>query len=452
MTKMNWSTLLSAQRFGVVGNNFSQSFEAKMGRTPFDKDYDRIIFSSAFRRLDRKTQVHPLALNDHVHSRLTHSLEVGCVGRSLGTRVAHALTGKLPQGLNANDVGALVQAACLAHDIGNPPYGHTGEDAIRHWFRDPENARFLEGLSDLERADLQTFEGNAQGFRLVTQVESHRFQGGMRLTYGTLGAFLKYPWTVDYVQQGEAKKFGCYQSELPILRDIAGHLGLLELKTNCWARHPLVYLLEAADDICYGLIDLEDGIEMGLLRYQEVEDLLKPLLVEHWQELQKELADIDTLRRRLQILRGMAMEVLVTAVSQVFVEHEQELLAGRMHGDLIDYCANPIREVVANAKAMARERIFKDSRKLAVEIGSYSTLGILLDASLSAVRERLTDGHATFRNQRVLELLGRSAPQSDWTLYQGYMRVIDFISGMTDNYAAQVAQQFSGYQPNAQFF
>lgn len=452
MKHMHWHTLLSAQRFGVSHNDLSQSFDSKFGRTPFDKDYDRIIFSSAFRRLDRKTQVHPLAINDHVHSRLTHSLEVGCVGRSLGTRIAHALADKLPQELNANDVGALVQAACLAHDIGNPPYGHTGEDAIRHWFSDPVNAHFLEGLSELEKADLQTFEGNAQGFRLVTQVESHRFQGGMRLTYGTLGAFLKYPWTVDYVHQGSAKKFGCYQAELPILRDIAEHLGLIELKPNYFSRHPLVYLLEAADDICYGLIDLEDGIEMGLLGYQEVEDLLRPLLVEHWQALEHELADIDTLRRRLQILRGMAMEVLVSAVSQAFIEREDELLSGQLQGDLIDYCAPAIRNVVANAKKMARERIFKDSRKLAVEIGSYSTLGILLEAFLSAVRQHLLDGHATYRNQRVLELLGKSAPQNDWTLYQAYMRAIDFISGMTDNYAAQIARQFSGYQPNMEFF
>lgn len=452
MAVMEWHKLLSAQRFGFTHPPLQASLEAEFGRTPFDKDYDRIIFSSAFRRLDRKTQVHPLAINDHVHSRLTHSLEVGCVGRSLGTRVAHALMPNLPKGLTANDVGALVQAACLAHDIGNPPFGHTGEDAIRHWFRDPENAHFLDGLSDIEKADLQTFEGNAQGFRLVTQVESHRFQGGMRLTYGTLGAFLKYPWTVDYVHSGQAKKFGCYQAELPLLRDIAGQLGLLELKPNCWARHPLVYLLEAADDICYGLIDLEDGIEMGLLQYREVEELLKPLLIEHWPLLQQELAPIDTLRRRLQILRGMAMEVLVTAIVHAFVAHEQALLAGQLQGDLIDYCPAPVREVVLAAKRMARERIFKDSRKLAVEIGSYSTLGILLDAALSAVRERLLAGHATYRNQRVLELLGRSAPQSDWTLYQAYMRVIDFISGMTDNYAAQIARQFSGYQPNAHFF
>jgi dGTPase len=111
-----------------------------------------------------------------------------------------------------------------------------------------------------------------------------------------------------------------------------------------------------------------------------------------------------------------------------------------------------VREVVLNAKAMARERIFRDNRKLAVEIGSYSTLGILLDATLSAVRERVLDGQATFRNQRVLELLGRSAPQSDWTLYEAYMRAVDFISGMTDNYAAQIARQFSGYQPHPSQF
>lgn len=445
---MNWPQLLSAARFGEENR---ESHGNEFGRTPFDKDYDRIIFSPAFRRLDRKTQVHPLVGNDLVHSRLTHSLEVGCVGRSLGTRVGHAIAHSLPAGLNANDVGSLVQAACLAHDIGNPPFGHTGEDAIRHWFRDPENAHFLEGLSPLEKADLQTFEGNAQGFRLVTQVVSHREQGGMRLTYGTLGAFLKYPWTVDYVQQGQAKKFGCYQTELSILRQVAEQLGLIELKENCWARHPLVYLLEAADDICYGIIDLEDGIEMGLLGYQEVEDLLTPVLVGKY-DLNAELDHVDTARRRLQILRGMVMEVLVTDISEAFIKHEQQLLRGELAGDLIDYCSAPVREVVANAKIVARQKIFRDYRKLTVEIGSYSTLGILLEAMLSAVRERVLDGEATFRNQRVLELLGHSTPQGDWTLYQAYMKAIDFISGMTDNYAAQIARQFSGYQPHSSSF
>jgi len=442
---MNWQQLLSSDRFGEEQG----SLNLETARTPFHKDYDRIIFSSAFRRLDRKTQVHPLTENDHIHTRLTHSLEVGCVGRSLGTLVGQAL--KLPAHLNASDVGALVQAACLAHDIGNPPYGHTGEDAIRHWFRDPENEHFLNGLSELEKADLQTFEGNAQGFRLVTQVESHRFQGGMRLTFGTLGAFLKYPWTVNYVQQGQAKKFGCYQTELPILRKVAKQLGLIELQKDYWARHPLVYLLEAADDICYGLIDLEDGIEMELLHYQEVEELLQPLLLHRWDAVCEELEHADNLRRRLQMLRGQAMEVMVNAVSQAFVKYEAQLLRGELKGDLIDYCPPVVKQVVTAAKNMARERIFRDSRKLAVEIGSYSTLGVLLEAFLSAVREHVQRGETTFRNQRIMELMGRSAPGRDWSLYEAYMRAIDFISGMTDNYAAQLARQFSGYHPARNF-
>jgi dGTPase len=447
MEAMSWQQLLSPQRFGEPQGRL----DLELGRSPFHKDYDRIVFSSAFRRLDRKTQVHPLSENDHVHTRLTHSLEVGCVGRSLGTRVAQALVSSLPAGLEPGDVGAMVQAACLAHDIGNPPFGHTGEDAIRHWFRAPENQHFLHSLSALEQADLQTFEGNAQGFRLVTQVEAHRFDGGMRLTYGTLGAFLKYPWGVDQVQAGKARKFGCYQAELPLLREIADALGMLELSPGRWARHPLVYLLEAADDICYGLIDLEDGIEMGLLRYDEVEQLLQPVLAEHWSALLAELQRADNDRRRLQMLRGQAMEALVMAVSQAFVQQETAILQGQLHGDIIDYCPSAVQQVVSGAKQLARDRIFRDGRKLAVEIGSYSTLGTLLEAFLSAVRERVLEGQATFRNHRVLELMGRSAPQADWSLYQAYMRAIDFIAGMTDNYAADIARQFSGYQPPSRF-
>ena len=212
-----------------------------------------------------------------------------------------------------------------------------------------------------------------------------------------------------------------------------------------------MYLLEAADDICYGLIDLEDGIEMELLSYQEVEALLQPLLAEQWDAISGQLEFADNQRRRLQMLRGLAMEVMVNSVSQAFIKNEAVLLRGELQGDLIDYCPPVIKQVVNAAKNMARERIFRDSRKLAVEIGSYSTLGVLLEAFLSAVRERVLNGEATFRNQRVLELMGRSAPAKDWTLYEAYMRAIDFISGMTDNYAAQLARQFAGYHPARSF-
>lgn len=444
MEKMQWGKLLSSQRFGEP----QAQLPLDMGRTSFHKDYDKIIFSSSFHRLSRKTQVHPLTDNDHVHSRLTHSLEVSSVGRSLGTRVGAALPKSLPTTVTPGDIGAIVQAACLAHDIGNPPYGHSGEDAIRHWFRDIKNASLLDGLTEYEKSDLYTFEGNAQGFRLVTQVEYNRFQGGMRFTYATLGAFLKYPWTVEQVAQNTAKKFGCYQSERLILQEVATNLGLIQTGHHRWARHPLVYLVEAADDICYGLIDLEDGVELGLLQYEEVEAILAPLLARQWERISGELLLEDGARRKLQILRGYAMEALVQEVSTAFVRHEDNLLAGTLESDMIDYCSSTVRNTIQQAKNLAKQRIFKDGRKLSIEIGAYSTLSILLEAFLNAAQECVTTGQPTFRNARLLELMGRSAPQPDWDLYSAYMRVMDFIAGMTDGYAANLAKQFSGYRPD----
>ncbi|MDF1764501.1 MAG: deoxyguanosinetriphosphate triphosphohydrolase [Oleibacter sp.] len=442
--KMNWEQLLSPIRHGEIQTRLALD----SGRSAFHKDYDRIVFSSAFRRLDRKTQVHPLVENDHIHSRLTHSLEVGCVGRSLGSNVAHRLGAQLPSRISAGDVGDIVQAACLAHDIGNPPYGHTGEDAIRYFFSEPKNAHFLEGLSDAEIIDLQTFEGNAQGLRIVSQVEGHRFEGGMRLTYATMGAFIKYPWSSNYVANGQQKKFGCYQSELAILTDVATNLGLLSTGEHAWCRHPLVYLLEAADDICYCLIDLEDGIELQLLRYDEVETLIRPVFGDIWETIEPELRGADNERRRIQMLRGYAMEIMVNAVSDAFVREQEALLSGKLHGSIIDYCAVEVQELVTGAKRMARERIFNDARKLAVEVGSYATLSVLLEGFLSAVNECVTEGGAKYRNRRIIDLMGRSAPQPDWSLYSAYMRALDYISGMTDNHAAMISRQFSGYQPD----
>jgi dGTPase len=451
MNMMNWTKLLQPLRVGETSARY------EYGRSPFHKDQDRIVFSSAFRRLDRKTQVHPLSENDHVHNRLTHSLEVSCVGRSLGFRVAEGLKANnpsFPEAITPGDVGAILQAACLAHDIGNPPYGHTGEDAIRHWFLDPQNASLLTGLSAVEKADLCSFEGNAQGFRIVTQVEYHRFSGGMRLTQATLGTFLKYPWTVEHAPANGAKahKFGCFQSEFSILKSIAHDLGLIPQglnslgATNKWCRHPLVYLMEIADDICYGLIDLEDGIEMGILRYSEVEAILKPLVADDWYRYEADFAGADE-RRRLSMLRGKAMEKMVAAASQAFLDNEVELLSGTLVGELSDHCPDVVRDVIHNAKSLAREQIFNDPRKTAIEVGAYSTLANLLTAFLQAAKELVETGRSTFRNSRVLEMMGPSAPQADWTLYQAYMRVLDYVTGMTDNYAADTARQFSGYSP-----
>lgn len=208
---MDWQTLLNRERLGKPVHSAEE-----LGRSPFHKDHDRIIFSGAFRRLGRKTQVHPVSSNDHIHTRLTHSLEVSCVGRSLGMRVGEVLRDDLPAWCDPADLGMIVQSACLAHDIGNPPFGHSGEDAIRHWFQQAAGRGWLDAMSDAERGDFLSFEGNAQGFRVLTQLEYHQFDGGTRLTYATLGTYLKYPWTARHAEALGYKKhkFGCYQSEL----------------------------------------------------------------------------------------------------------------------------------------------------------------------------------------------------------------------------------------------
>ncbi|PAU88969.1 deoxyguanosinetriphosphate triphosphohydrolase [Pseudomonas sp. WN033] len=438
---MDWETLLCRERLGKPVASADE-----LGRTPFHKDHDRVIFSGAFRRLGKKTQVHPVSSNDHIHTRLTHSLEVGCVGRSLGMRVAEMLRGQLPSWCEPADIGVIVQAACLAHDIGNPPYGHSGEDAIRHWFQQAASQGWLDPLSDDQRNDFLNFEGNAQGFRVLTELEYHQFEGGMRLTYATLGAYLKYPWTARHAENLGYKKhkFGCYQAEYPLLVQIAEKLGLPAQGEQCWSRHPLVYLVEAADDICYGLIDLEDGLEMELLAYSEVERLLLDLVGDDLPETYRQLGPKDSTRRKLAILRGKAIEHLVNAAAEAFIRQQPALLSGTLPGDLVEHMHPLARDCVQTAKAMARERIFQDKRKTLHEIGAYSTLETLLDAFCGAVNELHAGQHLSFKHRRILDLMGNNAPREDWDLYRSYLRVIDFIAGMTDLYAADMAARIRG--------
>lgn len=438
---MDWHQLLNRERLGKTSHSAEE-----LGRSPFHKDHDRIIFSGAFRRLGRKTQVHPVSSNDHIHTRLTHSLEVSCVGRSLAMRVAEMIRPALPEWCEPSDLGMIVQSACLAHDIGNPPFGHSGEDAIRHWFHQAKDNGWLDSMSPAQSEDFLNFEGNAQGFRVLTQLEYHQFDGGMRLTYATLGAFSKYPWSSKYANaEGYKKhKFGSYQNELPLLEQIATKLGIPKLDDERWARNPLVYLVEAADDICYGLIDLEDGIEMDLLDYAEVEALLLNLVGDDLPETYRLLGPKDSRRRKLAILRGKAIEHLTNAAAQAFVEQQPALMAGTLEGDLVDHMHGPAKTCVISAKALAREKIFQDKRKTLHEIGAYTTLEILLNAFCGAALEQHRHGTLSFKNRRIFDLLGQAAPQPDWTLYTSFMRIIDFIGGMTDSYATEMAREMTG--------
>ena len=433
---MHWQQLLTTSRSG--SHRLSRE---EPGRSPFHKDHDRIIFSGSFRRLGRKTQVHPLVSNDHIHTRLTHSLEVGCVGRSLGMLAGERLRTQLPGWISPADLGVIVQAACLGHDIGNPPFGHAGEYAIRDWFQQANACGLLQGLSGAERQDLLTFEGNAQGFRVVTQIEYNQFSGGMRLTHATLGALLKYPWTVEYAN--EKGKFSAFQSERELLAQIATTLGLIQQADWRWSRHPLVYLVEAADDICYALLDLEDGLEMDILNYQEVAELLTS--IGQGQPEGFELLGQASRRRRIAALRGQAMEKMTEAVIEAFVRHQDELQRGLFEADLIDVCPPAIAEGICQAKALARNRIFQHARKARMEIGAYTTLGTLLEAFCEACNARHHQkGSLGFKHQRVLALIGENTPEPHWPLYASYRRALDFIGGMTDNYAVNLAREMNG--------
>ncbi len=440
MARMNWTKLLSRTRH-QPGDAAQDAMQDESGRSPFHKDHDKIVFSGAFRRLGRKTQVHPLSRNDHVHTRLTHSLEASCVGRSLGMRVGELLheqgANVLPSWADSADLGAIVQAACLAHDIGNPPFGHAGEYAIRDWFETANARGLLAGLSVDEKSDLLNFEGNAQGFRLVTQIEYNQFEGGMRLTSATLGALMKYPWTSRHVAHG---KYGICRTELPILQNIAGRLGLLQVADEKWARHPLAYLTEAADDICYAVIDLEDGNEMDILDYAEVEPILQLLAGGTRPPAADKYAD----RRRLAAWRGKVVERFVTELSNAFVAQQEALLSGTLAGDLIDYCHADIREGVRAAKALAREKIFNNHRKTQIEIGAFSTIAVLLEAYAGAIQELHARGDSGFRNRKLLGLIANNQPRADEPMYLSYMRITDFIAGMTDNFAIELAHQITG--------
>ncbi|KAF0814008.1 Deoxyguanosinetriphosphate triphosphohydrolase [Andreprevotia sp. IGB-42] len=436
---MDWNRLLSAERLGASPGGHTP---LESGRSNFHKDHDRIVFCSPFRRMGRKTQVHPMTENDHVHTRLTHSIEVACVGRSLGVLTGEALRGKIPADITPYDLGAIVQAACLAHDIGNPPFGHAGEYAIRDWFRRDEHAYLLQHLNTAERRDLMTYEGNAQGFRIITQLENHRFEGGLRLTHATLGTTMKYPWTSDHAS--EKGKFSCYQSETAQLIEVASQLGLPELETGRWARHPLSYLMEAADDICYAILDLEDGIEIGMLPYETVEPILMKICGGDHDLLALEVAAAPSSRRKISLLRGKAIDRCVRDVAATFIAQYDRLMDGRYQGDLLNDSPPGMRHGINEAKQLARDRIFNERRKIEIEVGSFTCLDILLDAFCKAAYQQKVSAEMPFRLKRVLDLMEYNAPRKEWGMYETYRRVLDFIGGMTDNYATYLAQQVGG--------
>ena len=478
-TAEHWTRLFNAQRLGSDKKAPAQD----SARTSFHKDYDRLVFSHSFRQLNQKTQVHPLTNQLGIHTRLTHSLEVSCIGRSLGMMAAEKLHDKLANGLPAGvspaDVGVIVQAACLAHDIGNPPFGHAGEYAIRDWFLHPDRHSVLQKLTTNQRLDITNYEGNAQGFRLLVSNEHHPDKGGMRLTCATLGSFMKYPWLADQSlvrstngaassdssdspannniekspdNQADSKiisvqKFGCFASEAQQLEQLAACLQLpYSSQHDGFCRHPLAYLLEAADDICYALIDLEDGIHLDMLSYPEVAAIFYELIGERPEAIAAPTQ--VSIRQSLASLRARAMMRLVNTVTDAFVANSEAMLAGTLEGSLFDHCDAPVQNGIMQAKQLAREKIFNHPTKVRMELMANQCLHRLLDAFMPLAWTAVSKAPKPFEHQRLLSLLLPHLNEHRRSLtadtYHNILNILDFITGMNDHEAYRLAQELQG--------
>ena len=434
---MKWTTLLSTRRL-----DHDEPEEMNPARSPFQKDQDRIVFSSAFRCLQDKTQVHSQPDSDYVRTRLTHSMEVASVGRSLGTLVGAHVVGHhdVPDGMTPAEFGHIVSAACLAHDIGNPPFGHFGERAIRDWFRRSELGRSLTAtLSPAERADLESFEGNAQGFRVLTRLQHWADRGGLQLTCATLGAYSKYPRAAHLevdVPDGDAgaQKFGFLQAEADIFAEVAETLGLLRRGKDAyaWCRHPLAYLVEAADDTCYQIVDLEDAFKLGRLSFKETETLLLELAGDDLHRYRS----IDAEMHRIAYLRAKAVGRLVYLASDVFISHEEELLAGTFGGELLE--RSEVADQLRHIARITRERVFESADRREMELSGSIAINALLRAYLSALLQyevHHRGGEPPSHQSEALMALFPSADMPFDDRYQWLLRAVDHVAGMTDSHA-----------------
>lgn len=441
---MNWLQLLSSYRLTQKGSFPEHS------RSAFEQDYDRIIFSHPFRRLQDKTQVHPLPEQDFVHTRLTHSLEVSSVGRSLGKRVGETILKRHPD-LQADfslfDFGAIVAAASLAHDLGNPPFGHAGEDAISDFFRHhPFGQSFKTKVTETEWAELINFEGNAQGFRIL-----NKSQYGLKLTCATLGAFTKYPCPAHFLARNKnkksQKKFGFFETEKKIFADVATQLKLSGGDNNVWSRHPLAFLVEAADDICYSIIDLEDGCRLGLVSFEETVDLLAPILKEKLNR--NKLVGKTGLNEKVGILRALAIGELIEACTQIFLDHEQTILDGEFDEALTDLCE--FRDALKEISQVSIQKIYRARQVVEIEAAGHEVLPGLLHEFTQA-GDYLMKNQKSRKYQNLILLLPEEiheaivqAPNDHYSMLR---HTIDFISGLTDRHALSLYRKIKGISIN----
>lgn len=435
---MDWKHLLTTKRFGMERYHD----EKHDGRTEFQRDYDRLIFSPAFRRLQNKTQVFPLPGSVFVHNRLTHSLEVACVGRSLGFAVSSALKEKYGQSYpHLSEIGSIVAAACLAHDLGNPPFGHSGEKAIATFFSEGNTYAIRSQLADSEWSDFVNFEGNANAFRLLTTQFRGRRVGGFALTYSTLASIVKYPYESQFADQKKSK-FGFFQSEKQSFEVLASELGLIKSPkdSNRYARHPLVYLVEAADDICYQVMDIEDAFKLRLLSFEETRQILLSFLSEDRQRRANEIFSLVTDRNeQIAYLRSSVIGTLIDACAKVFVENEEKILSGEFEKSLIDNIEEDLALVYKNTSSIAFKRVYTSQVVLDVELAGFKIIKELLETVIDAV---LSPEKAY--SKQILNRIPQQYNIYSESVYEKIQAVLDFVSGTTDVYALDLYRKING--------
>jgi dGTPase len=430
---LDWRQCMSTQRFGAPAE------DSGIARTAFQRDHDRVLFSGAFRRLADKTQVFPLPYDDHVHSRLTHSLEVASIGRSLGTLVGARVLEREPSlapALEARDFGDCVSAACLAHDLGNPPFGHVGEDAIQEFFK--VNGGLLETLSGREQIDMLRFEGNAQAYRMVTRTERRSRGGGLRLAHATLGALVKYPCS-SVASDGSSKvkrlrKPGLFSNDVAEFEKVAASLGLWSTGPDQWVRHPLAYITEAADDITYLLLDLEDGFRLGLVPIEEYAKSLEPLCEQPDDRDPRSLTYEDRLDWADQ-RRSIAMSTLIRDAAESFMRIHDSIMEGRFTGSLKSVMSS--ESALQSIEHLCIKKCYQARDVLKMELAGTEAIQGLLSLIVAA-----QESPDTLRGKHMKALYPRLF--QDAPAYERLQRLTDHVSGMTDHYAVRLYRELRG--------
>lgn len=439
---MEWKQLISNKRFGQEHKHAERHDD----RSEFKRDYDRLIFSSAFRRLQNKTQVFPLPGSIFVHNRLTHSLEVASVGMSIGNDISRRVIQKRPELKDTlvEEIGTIVSAACLAHDLGNPPFGHSGEKAIQTFFSEGPGQKIKSMVSSEFWDDITHFEGNANAFRILTHRFKGRRQGGFVMTYSMLASIVKYPFASCLA--GNHGKFGFFASETESYRKIADELGIFcksapgePLK---YARHPLVYMVEAADDICYEIMDIEDSHKLKILSFAETEHLLLSFFDEDIQQkirqriIDEELTDEN---EKVVYMRASVIGKLENECVAAFLAHEEEILAGTFEGSLIDHISERQKKAYKKCEKISYSKIYQSKPVLDIELSGYQIMATLMEVFIEAAVNP-----SRFYSKQLLRRVSSQYDIENENLEERIMAVIDYIGGMTDIYALDIYQKING--------